>query len=326
MDKAYQLARLLADGKFHSGEDLAARAGVSRTAVWKQAKRLAALPGIRLDAVKGRGYRLREPLELLDAQRLLAGLGADERAGLEELHVLSSVDSTNRFLLDRPRPRPGAAAACVAELQTRGRGRNGRSWTSTFGRNIYLSLDRVFELPLAELAGISLAAGVALARTLGRQGLEGHCLKWPNDVHVGQRKLAGVLVEASGETGGPARTVIGIGINLRVEPEDAGQIDQPWTDLAAAMTAPPSRNRLAADLLNALLGACAQYQVSGLSPFLDEWSEYDRYQGQPVELLMGDRVIRGRYRGLDGTGNCSRWCRGSRPRCSIATAPCGRCT
>lgn len=302
MDKLYPLVQLLADGKFHSGEALAEQFGVTRAAIWKQLKRLAQLPGIRVDSVRGRGYRLAVALELLDQQRLLASVGEVEQARLQQLHILPSIHSTNTFLAERGRPKNGHGAVCIAEHQTTGRGRRGRNWASTFGQNVYLSLDWVFDLPLRELSGISLVAGVTLARVLSENGVADHCLKWPNDVHIAQRKLAGVLVEAFGEAEGPARAVIGIGINLRMDKEDADSIDQPWIDLAAVMKQPPSRNKLAGDLLNGLLQACMTYQRVGLAPFLAAWSEYDHYRGQAVQLLMGDQVIKGQYQGLDSSG------------------------
>lgn len=301
MEKLYPLVRLLADGEFHSGELLSQRLGVTRASVWKQVKRLADLPGIRIDAVRGRGYRLAEPLELLEEQQLLDSLGVKQRSQLARLHLLPSIHSTNRFLLDAEPPAAGAVA-CLAEWQTAGKGRAGRNWTSTFGQNIYLSLDRVFDLPIAGLSGLSLAAGAVLADVLRDQGVEGVCLKWPNDIHIRGKKLAGVLVEASGETGGPARAVIGIGINLRMHSRDAHGIDQPWIDLASTMPALPSRNELAGRLLDALLEMCLAYQRDGLSSFLPRWSEHDQYQGQTVQLIMGERSIKGQYLGVDKDG------------------------
>ena len=298
----HRLARSLADGRFHSGEGLAAELGVTRAAVWKQLKRLTERTGLRVHAVRGRGYRLAEALELLDEQRLRAALPGDVAAQLERIAVLSSVDSTNSFLVRQPHPGIGRGAACLAEHQTAGRGRRGRGWVTPYGAGLALSFAWRFELPLAALSGLSLAVGVVLAEALQQLGLNGHQLKWPNDLHVDGRKLAGILVEAYGESHGPTLVVVGLGLNLRLPQEHAATIDQPWTDLASAGLPGVSRNTLAADLLHRLVVACNGYANTGLGDFLRRWEAFDGYRGREVQLTSGNRVVRGRYLGIDDTG------------------------
>jgi len=298
----HALLSQLADGRFHSGEDLAAAFGVSRAAVWKQLKQLQTRPGIVVHAVRGRGYRLATPLELLDVERLGDELGEHGRH-LSDTEVLQIIDSTSAYLMAQPAPAIGRGRVCLAEHQTAGRGRRGRQWLSGFGHNLTLSLAWTFDLPMARLSGLSLAAGVALADALHETGVQGLSLKWPNDLYLDGRKLAGLLVEASGEANGPSRVVIGIGINLRVDPETATAIDQPWADLHGQFGDCPPRNRIAGRVLARLVDACQRYAEQGLAPFLAEWQRYDLYLGSQVQLSLGEQLINGRYVGLNDEGN-----------------------
>src|SRR5690606_19530546 len=128
----------------------------------------------------------------------------------------------------------------------------------------YLSLSRGFAGGLAQLAGLSLAVGVAAAEALREAGFDGVGLKWPNDLLAGDRKLGGLLIEGGGEIGGPARAVIGLGVNVHMPAAFATDIGQPWTDLDTLAGHPVSRNRVVATLLSQLLPALAQFQAEGL--------------------------------------------------------------
>jgi len=296
------LIRLLADGRWYSGEELADRFGITRAGIWKRIQRLQQATGLELERVSGKGYRLSRPLELLDRHRILNQLQEPSRRHLQELHLLSTTDSTNSFLQAHCVPPINGGVACLAEHQTAGRGRRGRRWISAYGRNLCLSLMWRFDLALQDLAGLSLAAGVALARVLQRAGLQEHRLKWPNDLLVREKKLAGILVEASGEATGPCNAIIGVGLNLELDRRTAALIDQPWTELNAHLETCPSRNELAGALLDELVVSCIRYQQEGLGPFLEGWKRWDGFLGEEVELILGDTRINGTHAGLDPRG------------------------
>jgi len=297
-----RLIRRLADGRFHSGARLADDLGVSRAAVWKKLRRLSADLGIPIDAVPGRGYRLARPLELLERSTIEASLAPHVHARLDRLTLLSTTASTNAEALAGIPDATGLARVWLAEHQTAGRGRRGRQWVSTFGENLYLSLAWRFELSMAGLAGLSLAAGVVLSEALRDLGVQGHSLKWPNDVLLGGRKLGGILVEASGESGGPAAAVIGMGVNFRLSTSAAAAIDQPWASLEQLGGVQISRNQLAARLVERLVAACARYETHGLSPFLNDWKQHDGLRDREVRVQLGPRVIEGVYRGVAPSG------------------------
>jgi len=278
------LARLAAGPA--TGDALAQAAGLTRAAVWKRIDALRAA-GVEIDAQPGRGYALRHPLELLDAEAIRAQLPASVATQLATLEVAWSLDSTNSELLRR-RTTPRGVDVLLTERQSGGRGRRGRTWASPLTAHLYLSLARQFSGGLARLGGLSLVAGIASADALHALGFDGVRLKWPNDLVVsddtGLRKLGGLLIEGSGEHAGPVRAVIGLGLNVRMPDAFAAQITQPWIDLATLSTSPPSRNVLTAALLTQLLPALEQFDRDGLAPFLPRYVALDALAGRMVTV------------------------------------------
>jgi BirA family biotin operon repressor/biotin-[acetyl-CoA-carboxylase] ligase len=297
-----QLLRQLSDGRFHSGQQLARSLGVSRSAVWKHVQRLESEFDLSVSAVRGRGYRLPAPLELLDGERIRHELGDMALESLDTLALLASTPSTNGCALSDPPVDSGRARVWLAEHQTDGRGRRGRRWVSTFGENLYLSLAWRFDLPMTELAGLSLVAGLVVAEALKQLGLQGHSLKWPNDVLVKGRKLSGILLEVSGESGGPATAVLGIGVNFQLADSQGAQIDQPWTDIRRESTVPISRNQFAGVLIDRLIVACRLFAKERLSPFLERWAALDGLHGRSVCIVSGSESVAGVYRGIAPSG------------------------
>lgn len=265
-----------------SGDVLARDAGLTRAAMWKRIEALRD-GGVRIDAQAGRGYALAEPVELLDADRIRAQLQAATVDALSSLEVAWSLDSTNSELLRRKAPDHGVDAL-LAEQQTGGRGRRGRQWASPIASNLYLSLSRQFSGGLARLGGLSLVVGVAVAEALRQAGYEAVGVKWPNDLLAQGRKLGGILVEGGGEHGGPVRAVIGIGVNVRMPAPVATTIDQAWTDLVGLGEGAPSRNTMAAKLLDTLLPALDQFDRDGLPPFLARYAALDVLAGRAVTV------------------------------------------
>jgi BirA family biotin operon repressor/biotin-[acetyl-CoA-carboxylase] ligase len=303
MDHRYHILTRLADGRFHSGEDLAQACGVSRAAVWKQVKLLRESFGLEVFSVRGKGYRLDRPLELLDEGWIRTQLSKRAKLRLAQLEILHQLDSTNRYLMERAMEGALSGTACLAEQQTAGRGRRGRQWVSPFGRNIYLSLLWRFQKGPAEISGLSLAAGLAVVRSLEQLGVEEVKLKWPNDVLWDGRKLAGLLLEVAGEADGPSRMVLGLGVNTRMEPEYGEMIDQPWVDLSQVPGGEGiSRNRLAARLLENLSETLERFEQEGLQPLIAAWQRYDLYYGKKVFLRVGDKLVRGIHRGVNSDG------------------------
>jgi BirA family biotin operon repressor/biotin-[acetyl-CoA-carboxylase] ligase len=300
-DISHALAALLADRQTHSGETIARQLGCSRTAVWKHVERLRA-HGIEIDAVAGQGYRMREPLDLLNQAAILDALDPEAAAALGSLHIAGVVDSTNDWLLALP-PGQRHGMALLAERQTAGRGRRGRSWVSPYARNLYLSLGWTFESGAAQLGCLPLLVALAACDALDRAGLEGHGVKWPNDLLLDGRKLGGCLVEIQGDASGPCHAVMGIGINLRM-PEsllEAQGINQPWADLGDALPG-LSRNRMASLLLGAMLVRVGLFAQTGFAPLREAWQQRDALAGLEVELQHATGAVRGRVLGISDYG------------------------
>lgn len=294
------LIRLLADGEFHSGEEIGALLGVSRTAVWKQFKKLESL-GLALESRKGRGYRVVDGLQLLDAAVITKALPESVAAALPVIDVFQQVDSTNSVAAKNAPRVPGHRYLCLAEQQTTGRGRRGRVWQSPFGRNVYLSLVWQFSSGAAALEGLSLSIGVAVVRTLGACGAANAQLKWPNDVLYGGRKIAGILLEMQGDPAGICQVIIGVGVNLDLRGAETAQILQPWIDLHT-IVGRVDRNQFVASLVTHLYDVLEEFSVTGFARLRDEWSGLDAFLGQDVLVQLGEQSLLGRAVGVDESG------------------------
>lgn len=291
----------LAQGGFQSGADLARRLGVSRSAVWKAVVALRER-GLVVHAVRNRGYRLAAPCEPLSAAKIRAGLRRGVRERIRGIEAVWSLESTNAALLGRADLPPGMADVLLAEDQTAGRGRRGRAWLAAPGGSICLSLAWSFPQIPRDLGALGLAVGVCARRALRRHVKEPIALKWPNDLTLGDRKLAGILIEMRGESGGPAYVVIGIGVNVVLGEAVLARIAETGTratDLKSAGADPVPRNALVAELVTEMIGGLTVFESEGLRPFADEWEAADALRGRAVSVQAGERSARGIARGID---------------------------
>jgi len=294
------LLRLLADGHFHSGEELGASMGISRSAVWKALGRLEQEFGVRLFRVPGKGYRLVGPLSLLHADRL--GV-VTSRLGWS-LYLKDSVDSTNAEAFRLLQSGCGPSLVVLAEAQTAGRGRRGRLWVSPPAQNIYCTLAHRVHGGFERMSGLSLVVGLAVLAALRRAGLESAGLKWPNDVYASGKKLAGILVELAGDPADICHVVIGIGINVNMVP-DGQAIDQPWTSMKAQLGSTVDRNMLAEVLIEALHDYLGRYADGGFRALREEWEANNIWQGRRCALStggVGREPVSGLVMGVDDRG------------------------
>lgn len=287
------LISILADGEFHSGEQLGTVMGMSRAAINKHIQTVRDW-GVDIFTVSGKGYSLPHPIQLLDEATIISMLPAGR------VSVLPVIDSTNQYLLDRI-SELSSGDACVAEYQQAGRGRRGRKWFSPFGSNLYLSMYWKLDQGPAAAMGLSLVIGIVMAEVLQRLGAEDVRVKWPNDLYLKDRKLAGILVELTGKTGDAAQLVIGAGINLKMREPVADTINQGWINLQEAGVN-IDRNELTATLLKELRAALLHFEKEGLAPFIIRWRGLDNFLDRPVKLLIGDQEIHGIERGIDQQG------------------------
>lgn len=304
----FPILRLLADGKFHSGEAIAQHFNVSRTTIWSALQEAESL-GVEIFSVRGRGYKLPEPIQLPDREAILEAVG-EQRAWFK-LEVHDHLESTNSYLMKQAAKGAAHATCVTALLQTKGRGRRGRTWQAGLGASLTFSLLWRFQCGAAALSGLSLAVGVALIRTFHTLGISQTQLKWPNDLvvqHQGQlRKLAGILIELQGDMEGPSAAVIGIGINLRLPEQVKKHIDQPSIDLATLNDKGPEKGQNPSQILGLLLKNLAEtlsaFEQHGFAALRQEWTGHHAYQNQTVRMLLPDgRETQGVARGVADDG------------------------
>jgi len=287
------LISILADGEFHSGEQLGERLGMSRAAINKHIQTLRDW-GVDVFTVPGKGYSLPEPIQLLNEDIIRRQLKQGK------VTVLPVIDSTNQYLLERINEL-NSGDSCVAEYQQAGRGRRGRKWFSPFGANLYLSMFWRLEQGPAAAIGLSLVIGIVIAEVLHDLGADKVRVKWPNDLYLNDRKLAGILVEMTGKTGDAAQIVIGAGLNMVMRNVQTDVVNQGWITLQEAGVT-IDRNTLAVRLIKELREALTLFEQEGLSPFLGRWEKLDNFIHRPVKLIIGDKEIFGTSRGINAQG------------------------
>jgi len=296
-----RLLTALSDGQFHSGQELGRHLGISRSAIWKQMKSLETL-GVEIYSIRGRGYRVPGGLELLCEEKIVNECSDVVARHLRNITVQRVVDSTNLVAMRDVQNGLADAHLYLAEYQTAGKGRRGRQWVSPFARNLYFSLVWNFSKGAAALEGLSLVVGLALQQALTSMGLSAIELKWPNDLLVDSKKLAGILLEMQGDASGECQVVIGVGINVAMPDEASEGIDQPWVDLSSLCNGSVSRNHLMSTILNHLIPVLEQFKQEGFGAFREEWHACHAYQQKAVRIISGHREVVGECQGVDAQG------------------------
>ncbi len=307
------LIKALADGDFVSGQQLGEQLGISRTAISKHIKALLDM-GLDIYSVTGKGYKLAQPLQLLDREKitqLLIGMQVSSQTKsasnevineIAPIEVHNLIDSTNSYLLRRLPNQLQQGQVCLAEFQSAGRGRRGRQWVSPFGSHIYLSLYWYLEQGMSAAMGLSLITALAVSDAIKYSLAINVQLKWPNDIYLNGVKLAGILIDLEGQASGPSHSVIGIGLNLRMPTQSGQLIDQQWTDLQSHTSQVIDRNKLSAAIIFYLRKRLEQHQTQGLGVMVDEWHQQDVYLNKKVKLITGERITKGICRGINNQG------------------------
>ena len=216
--------------QYCSGQVLAERFNVTRATIHNCIVKIEAL-GISIERVRGLGYRLAQPLDLLNPSDIQAKLALPVASALSDFQCLQEIDSTNRYAAELALPSAGKFSAVLAETQSAGKGRRGRQWVSPYAANIYLSVLWPLQRPMHEAGMLSSMIAISMLLALEELGVSGLGVKWPNDVYSDEKKLAGLLIECSGEINGGCRMVVGMGVNVLMSQFDNIEIDQQWTDI-----------------------------------------------------------------------------------------------
>lgn len=264
-----------------SGEELSVQLGISRTAVWKQINNLKA-EGHQILSAPKKGYRLEQMADVITSEELAATLKT-RIMGRPAVHLLKETDSTN--LQAKAMAAQGAAEGTlvVADTQTQGRGRRGRTWHSPSKRNIYASLILRPQMSPSQAPQITLMTAVALARTLRISADLDAKIKWPNDVMVGGKKIAGILTEISADMDVVDYVVVGFGINVNTRQNEVPvEIAPIATSIILEKGVQTARSRLLCDLLEHYEAAYDLLNEQGFGPVMQQWRSMTDIIGQRV--------------------------------------------
>ena len=221
-----------------------------------------------------------------------------------ELFLFEKTDSTNDQAMLKVKQGRVLPLACFAEEQTQGRGRRGKVWLSPPCSSVYLSLAWKFDLSVNDLGALSLAMGVAVARMLRQTGLEKVGLKWPNDVLLDDKKIAGILIETTQIKNRATTAIIGVGLNFELPVNSPEMPDQPWTDIISElpMGRKPGRNEIAGLLLQECMVVCEDF-VQNQPALMFEYQKYDICLQQVVNVYLEDAPsIQGVVVGFEANG------------------------
>lgn len=296
------LRRLLeAEGEPLSGQSLAHRLGVTRAAVWKGVEALRR-QGYPIQSQPARGYRLSPGPRGVRVGEISARLRT-ETLGRPARH-LARVDSTNREAERWAREGAPEGALVVADLQEAGRGRLGRTWHGLPGQSLLASLLLRPPISPAEAPLLTYAAALALAEALAEwvatDSLE---IKWPNDVLVGGRKVAGILLEMRGDAQAVEHVILGVGVNVGGRPEDLPEdVRGRATTVAAGARKAPDRLDVLCGFLEAFEDAYHAFLAGGFEALRPRWNAWFRMTGRTVRIQTPAGVREGVARGLGPNG------------------------
>lgn len=243
------------------------------------------------------------PTEFLSAEKIKQFLPRHQSDQLKLIEVFDEIDSTNTYLLQKIQDQSQIPRVCIAESQTEGRGRRGRQWHSPFAQNIYFSLLWKFNRSTSDFQGLSLVIATAIAAVLDQLNLPSPVqLKWPNDVFVAGKKLAGILIETRGPMHDGASLVIGVGLNVNMQKASSEEVSQEWHSLSQLLHHSVDRNQLAANLIDKMIDYLQEFERSGFPPFKLLWEKYDMTFGNKIQVDQGAQKIQGKACGIDEQG------------------------
>ncbi len=286
------ICKNLSDLQFHTATEIGSSLKISCTAIWKAIKKLQDNYDVDIDFIKGKGYRLKNPLKLIDAKKLHSNL----KTKPINIEVYESIDSTNNYLCNIET----IPKVIIAEYQIQGRGNLGKSWYSPFAENIICSIYYSFKNNFCDLGAISLVVGILICESLEKIcGLKGLQLKWPNDVVYNNQKLAGILIKVKSELNGSTSLVIGLGINVNMH-HISVDINQLWTSIIKLKKQYIDRNIIYPVLIDHIIEGLKNYQKYGFKCFIDRWGKRDALMGKNIKFNDQDA-----FEGVGGGGECA---------------------
>jgi BirA family biotin operon repressor/biotin-[acetyl-CoA-carboxylase] ligase len=284
-----------------SGADLSHKLGISRAAIWARIEELRTI-GYDIEATPHLGYRLLSSPDALHADDLIARLGKTKIIG-RDIRVFEETTSTNDVVEKLARDKVKEGVVVFAESQTKGRGRLGRKWISPSHKGLWFSILLRPDLRPQEATQLTVASATALRRAVQRHtGLKAK-IKWPNDILLDRKKVAGILTELSAELDRVKHIILGIGVDVNLSAaEFPAELRKLATSLKIETGKQISRADLAVEILRELDTDYARVCAGEFQSIADEWGEHCGTIGQPVTIQVGERKIHGRAESLDDDG------------------------
>ncbi len=300
--KAGTILRLFRSGNgFISGEHLSRELGVSRTAVWKHISALRD-DGYRIEAVPSRGYKLISSPENMDPHEVAAHLVSSRIGKRIEFQKMTASTNADAFRLAEE----GAAEGTVvlADAQSGGKGRRGRIWASPAGVNLYCSIILRPSIMPHEAPQLTFLSAVAVARAIERTTKLTPEIKWPNDLLISGKKVAGLLNEMSAETDGVNFVILGIGVNLNMTAQQfPPDLRQPATSMLLESGVPIDRSLFAGIMLTELDLLYSDFLTHGFTPVREEWQQRCNARGRRIQVTdSGTDGTGGLFSGIDSDG------------------------
>jgi BirA family biotin operon repressor/biotin-[acetyl-CoA-carboxylase] ligase len=284
-----------------SGAELSQRLGVSRAAIWARIEELRKL-GYEIEASPHLGYRLLSAPDVLHADDLLSLLGKTKVVG-RDIRVFEETTSTNDIIEKLARDKVKEGAVVFAESQTKGRGRLGRKWISPARKGLWFSILLRPDFRPQETTQLTVASATALLRAIQLQtGLQPE-IKWPNDILIGGKKVAGILTELSAELDRVKYVILGIGVDVNL---NAGEFPTELRKLATSLKIETGTNcnraELAVQILRELDRDYQRICSGQFEAVANEWEEHCSTIGHEIVIRVGERQIRGRAESLAEDG------------------------
>ncbi len=294
------LLAFLKENDWVSGESLSEKLNISRAAIWKNIKSLREL-GYNIESSSRVGYRLADSPDLLIPDEIIYYLET-EVIGRQQIHYFSSVSSTNTAACARAEAGDPEGTIVVAEFQKAGKGRLGRDWHSPSGENLYISLILRPEISPSEASGVTLLAAVAAADTLKEKNID-PVIKWPNDILVNGKKIAGILTEMSSDQDQVHYIIPGIGININtnISKMPEGLRTQPASILSETGKK-MNRAEFTALFLQKFESLYLDFKINGFSNILEQWKKYSNIIGRKVKVELLRGTVCGICESIDSTG------------------------
>lgn len=230
-------------------------------------------------------------------QAFLTALGQNK---IDSIEVLQSVGSTNSHLLEQ-QTEVGRARLCVTEMQNAGRGRRGNEWRSAPYKNVMLSVSWGFSHWPKSITGLGLAVALVITERLNKDYDLNVKIKWPNDLMIDDRKLAGILIDVAGEAGGVCNVIVGLGLNVHQPDWSGSDTSYAWQDLHS-LGIQIDRNEFIAKLVNDWIGMLSGFELNGFAPLAPVWNQHSSYTGKTISVGNGGHQVVGEMQGVDVNG------------------------